>query len=166
MVLWTGRDAARLYSPAFSPTELHAGQRNAPATKAHPLLLLLRLTVESAFKDALRTRDGVPTTEAIDAVAWIEADLDWTARRGLIPPPKVRQEIVFTFAWCCSLLDLDPETIRISGLRHIGGLSHHSGRWLPGLPEVYERWRQAREQHEGQHTQPLQQQQEAMAASV
>ncbi len=158
--------AAELSRPAFRTSEFQGAGNARDITRSNPVLLLLRLVLESAFVDMQKISNGSPTSEALAAAEWVNAELDYSRPGVPKPPEELRHEAVMSFCWVCHHLDLDPETIRMSGLRHIRGLSHHSGRWLPGLPEVYERWRQAREQHEGQHTQPLQQQQEAMAASV
>jgi|GEM_PF-1281146 len=170
-MLWTGRDVAKIYSPAFAPAELHA-QRNAHATRVNPLLLMARLCVEQALRDCLRTHGGQPTADARDAFEWLNQDLDWTRKRGLIPPPDARLEFVFSFSWCCSLLDLDPEDIRQHGLCRLSGLAHNSKQWLPGLPGIREHWARAKEEHEARIAQAQQHQQEedellaVLAASI
>ena len=167
-MLWTGAD--QLYRPALHAHELNR-QRNANATRANPVLLLLRLCIESAFVDALRTRDGVPTPEAIEAAAWIEARTDWTRRPGPIPPPALREQNVLSYEWCCAALDLDPEQIRQNGLARLSGLAHNSKQWLPGLHAVREHWARAKEEHEAHIAQAQQHEEEdelltVLAASV
>jgi hypothetical protein len=147
MGLYIGVDCQKVYSPTLSPSELNSA-RVVRDVRANPLLLLLRLCVEGAFVDAQRCRDGVPTPEAIEATAWIEADLDWTARRGPIPPAAIRAEIIFSFCWCCNLLGLDVEDIRQNGLRRLSGFSHRSDVLLLGLDGIKQHWQKAREEHE------------------
>jgi hypothetical protein len=165
MALFAGVDANRLYRPSLSHSELHTAGTTRDK-RANPLLLLLRLTLESAFKDLQHVKHGSPAPEALAAAEWIRASLDWTRRDCLPPPEELRPQYYFSYEWTCQQLNVDPERTRMEGLRHIHGLGRCTERWLPGLPEVYERWRQAREQYEAQHTEPLEQQQEAMAASV
>lgn len=140
--------AARRGQLGLHPYEVQAN-RTALLNRADPLLLLCRMTIELAFVDALKTRDGRPTSRALDAVAWIEADLDWT-RRGTPPPPhELRGEYLFSFCHLCSLLNLDPTAVRRDGLVRLSGLSHRfTDSQMPGLPGIRERWREAREQHE------------------
>ena len=47
-----------------------ACRRVAVAGRANPQLLMVRLLVESGFRDALRTLNGSPTPEALNAVTW------------------------------------------------------------------------------------------------
>jgi len=127
------------------------------------------LTIELALRDCLRTHEGRPTQEALDAAIWVEARTDWTRRPGPIPPEAIRGEIVFSFEWCCSLLNLDAEDIRQHGLPRLSGFAHNSKQWLPGLDGIRAHWEKAREEYEermAQVQQPLEQRQEAMAASL
>jgi hypothetical protein len=110
-----------------------------------PLLLLARRLVESAFHDAVRTRDGRPTEEARLAREWLESDLDWT-RKGVVPPPELRRQYPGSFQWCCRWLSLDPQEVREHGLPQTTcadrSMSEHWQR-TRGMQCVYAVWREA-----------------------
>jgi len=158
-MLWSGSDTRQLYRPNFHAHELNA-QPNANAIRANPALLMLRLTIELALRDCLRTHEGRPTQEALDAAIWVEARTDWTRRPRPIPPEAIRGEIVFSFEWCCSLLNLDAEDIRQHGLPRLSGFAHNSKQWLPGLPGIREHWARAKEEHEAHIAQAQQHEEE------
>jgi len=146
--LYRGHDCKKLYNPSLNHTEFGTVAVSRDVTRAQPVLLMLRLTIELALRDALRVRDGMPTEEALDAVTWIQARTDWTRRRGPIPPAELRGENVFSFEWCCSLLNLDAEQTRQHGLLRLSGLAHNSKHWLPGLPGIRAHWQKAHEEYE------------------
>jgi len=127
-----------------------ACRRVAVAGRANPQLLMVRLLVESGFRDALRTLNGSPTPEALNAVTWLEGRTDWTRRSDVPPPPpELRRQHILSFEWSCSLLGLDPDYLREHGIDRISGLSHRfTASHLPGLREIRRRWAQAREQYE------------------
>lgn len=171
MTLYLGFDTSKLYRPDLHVSEFQGQGRSIArnVTRANPLLLMLRLTLELALRDALRTHQGRPTSEALDAVTWIVARTDWTRRRGPIPPEEIRGEIIFSFEWCCSLLDLSAQEIRQRGIRRLSGMNHRSDVWLPGLPGIRAHWAEAKREYEARMAraqQPLEQRKEATAASL
>ena len=88
-----------------------------PPARSCATLWLCRKLIESAFVDAVRTRAGVLTPEAIDAEEWIHAKTDWTLRRPVvIPDEETRAEFPGSFEWACRWLGEHPDHVRANGL--------------------------------------------------
>jgi hypothetical protein len=104
--------------------------RSAPAPmRVEPALALSRAMISSAFHDAKRCAHGVPTTIAMDAVCWLLED----APSKYVTPPG-------SFAWCCSWLGFDRETIRQRGLPEVRSVYLAGADHTRGLDEVFSVW--------------------------
>lgn len=110
--------------------DLDALLRSEPGpTHVSPILALLRLMISSAFKDAKECSGGEPTETAMDAVAWLMKD----APSRYVTPPG-------SFAWCCSWLGFDPQTIREHGLPAVGSHYLCGADRTSGLSAIFEQW--------------------------
>jgi hypothetical protein len=117
----------------------------------HPELLFPRRLIVTAFEEAKRTRNGRPTEEAREALAWIQERTDWTLipleRRmkewgAPCPPPEVWCELYGSFEWACNQLGEDPEEVRRNGMPYTKGYAWCGG--TGGVAQILAVWEEAR----------------------